>query len=71
MEADVKGGRVVVAYDSKATGPAAISSAVAGLGYLNSIADCESTEQYCRRTGRDAGTIGRAGCGGCCDLGKR
>ena len=67
VEIDVEGGRVIVAYDSKTTNPAVISSTVGCLGYRNSIADCLSSEQFRKLTGRDPGMNGQAaGCGGCC-----
>ncbi len=67
VEIDVKGGRVIVAYDSKATDPAAISSTVGCLGYRNSIADCVSAEQYRKVAGRNPGVNGQPGCGDCCN----
>ncbi len=67
VEVDVAGGRVVVAYDSKATGPTAISSTVGCLGYRNTVTRCLSAEEYRKLTGREPGTNGQAaGCGGCC-----
>jgi mercuric ion binding protein len=69
VEVDVKGGRVIVAYDSKTIRPAVISSAVACLGYRSSVAECLSAEQFRKLTGRDPGMNGPAtGCGGCCNI---
>jgi copper chaperone CopZ len=67
VEIDLKGSRVIVAYDSKTTDPAVISSTVRCLGYRNSIADCLSAEQYRTLTGRDPE---HPSCGVCSGLGK-
>ncbi len=70
VEIDVKGGRVIVAYDSKTTDSAAISTTVGCLGYRNSVANCLSVEQYRKLTGKEPGSNGQAGCGVCCGSGK-
>ncbi len=69
VEIDLAGSRVIVAYDSKTTGPAVISSTVGCLGYRNSVANCLSAEQYRKLTGKDPEN-GQAGCGICCTPGK-
>ncbi len=69
VEVDVKGGRVIVAYDSNQIEPTVISSTVGCLGYRNSVAKCLSAEQYRKLTGKDPGNP-QAECGVCCSLGK-
>ncbi|MCM2358489.1 MAG: heavy-metal-associated domain-containing protein [Geobacteraceae bacterium] len=72
VEVDVDGGWVVVGYDSKKTGPDAIVSTVAGLGYRSKVAEQLSVEQFRKITGRNPGqgVTRKTGCGGGCGANK-
>jgi copper chaperone CopZ len=71
VEVDVKGGWVTVGYDAKSIAPAAISTAVAGLGYRNRVTQLLSVDQFRRMTGRYPGAAaGQSGCCGNCGLRK-
>lgn len=70
VEVDVDAGRVMVAYESKATKPETLAETVTGLGYGSSILQVLSTEQYKAMTGRNVQvqTAKAGGCGGgCCN----
>ena len=71
VEVDVKGGWVIVGYDSKKIVPDAISATIAGLGYWNRVAESLSVDQFRKITGREPGAAARqSGCGGGCGVGK-
>jgi copper chaperone CopZ len=66
VEVDVKGGRVVVGYDSKKTGPELLASTATEAGYRSSVAGMMSAEKFRAMTGRSPEELsGKAGCG-CC-----
>ncbi len=69
VEVDVNGGLVVVGYDSKMIKPEVIAYTVAGMGYVNRIAELLSVERFRALTGRDPGAAAKTtGCGGrCCN----
>jgi copper chaperone CopZ len=71
VEVDAQGGKVVVGYDSKQTGPDALAAAVTGAGYRSRVEKSLTAEQYRALTGRNPG-VGDAmktGCG--CGAGAR
>lgn len=65
-EVDVKGGWVVVGYDTKSVKPEVLSQKISGAGYGSSIQAVLTPEQFRQITGRDIGKGSSAGgCGGC------
>ena len=69
VEVDLDAGRVLVAYDSKATKPETLAETVTGLGYGSSVLQVLSTEQYKALTGGNIPqqTAKAGGCGNCCN----
>ena len=72
VEVDVEGGRVVVGYDSRKTGPEALVTTVTGAGYRSRVAGLLSVDQFRTLTGRNPGegVARKTGCGGGCGIGK-
>jgi mercuric ion binding protein len=67
MEVDVRGGRMIVGYDSKKIRPDEIAATIAGLGYRNMVSDVLNIEQFRAKTGREPGIKMRnIGCAGGC-----
>jgi len=67
VEVDVEGGRVIAAYDSKVAKPERLAGTVTGLGYVSTVLQVLSAEQYRAMTGRSLPmqTAMGGGCGGC------
>jgi len=67
MEVDVRGGRVIVGFDSKKIRRDEIVAVISGLGYRVKVSEVLSIEQFRAKTCREPGIkmryIGCAGCG--------
>lgn len=76
-EVDVEGGWVIVGYDSKSVGPAALAQKVASTGFNSNVHLVLTPEQFKQTTGRYIGQKAEpsSGCcgnkGGGCATGKK